>query len=96
MVTNTTKENVNLKINQQVQKDLVIAVNLKMEIEKEKQPLNIQNEEGPLPEEQSQCKKYTYKIKNRVLMQEHKDQTHKENKGQKCHMCGYFSHDRGI
>ena len=27
-------------------------------------------------------------------MQEHKDQTHKENKGQKCHMCGYFSHDK--
>ena len=31
MVANTTKENVNLKINLQVQKDLVIALKLKME-----------------------------------------------------------------
>ena len=47
-------------------------------------------EEGPLPKEESKCEKCNFASKNRVLLQEHKDKSHK---GFKCTRCEVVSID---
>ena len=45
---------------------------------------NKELEEGPVPEEERKCEKCNFSSKNRVLLQEHKDKSHK---GFKCTRC---------
>ena len=97
LVDITTTENVTIKVELQIQKDLVEAMKLKMEIYKEVQPVKrnvISNEEGPLPVGQSKCDKCSYQTTNRVLMEEHKEKTHKGHKVKVCRMCGFIANDK--
>ena len=93
LVGHTKIENINLKEEIQVQKDLVMALKLKLEdtnpssekVVKEtleeaivKEAEHVCNEEGPLPECDQKCDKCNYRNKNRVLLQAHKDKRHKK------------------
>ena len=100
-VGKTTIENTNLKIELQVQKDLVVALKLKLE-ERERSHNKEANtvsqeiiliegnkEEGPLSNKDSKCDKCPFVSKNRVLLEEHiRNKHHKELK---CLMCGSIS-----
>ena len=106
LVGHTKIENINLKVELQLQKDLVMALKIKLEdanlnlgeVMKEpseiviiKEAKNASNEEGPLPESEQKCDKCNYRNKNRVLLQAHKDKRHSEIMRQKCCMCGHIS-----
>ena len=81
LVEETVSVNSNLKSELQIQKDLVVALKLKIEDntpkEADKSVKIVEKEEGPLPEGQRQCGKCNFTSKNCVLMQTHKDTYHK-------------------
>ena len=72
MVEDITTENTNVKIDLQVQKDLVVALRLKLNEE----PSGHQETLGSLPDSQQQCDECKFVSKDRVLMQYHK-KTHR-------------------
>ena len=91
----------NLKENLQVEKDLVVALKLKIEDQKKEQecsdtpaPMNKNDndideilEEGPLPEGQRNCEHCNFMTSNRVLLSEHVKKRHGDTEN-KCLMCG--------
>ena len=86
----------NLKVNLQVEQDLVVALKLKYEKEQsdksDSQNRNVTKpgvednleKEGPLPKKEENCEKCNFKTRNRVLMSEQIDKFHG---GFKCLMC---------
>ena len=88
----STNEAESLKEQLQIQKDEVLAMKLKYksdsgrsEAKKPEAPKchKAEDEEGPLSENLSECKKCNFKTKNRVLMGEHQEKYH----GYRCLMC---------
>ena len=89
----STKEAESLKEQLQIQKYKVLAMKMKYESdsgmsmvkkpEAQKQH-KAEEEEGPLNDNMSQCKKCDFKTKNKVLMGEHQEKYHG---GYKCLMC---------
>ena len=92
VVEETVAENANMKEELQVQKDLVVALKLKIDDKAPKKAENyvriVENEEGPLPEGQRKCEKCKFSSTNRVLMKAHKDAYHKAIPKYSCRMCG--------
>ena len=96
LVEQTADEVTHLKVRLQVEKDLVVALKVKLEDKKqqskgkstsemEPEVVLINNKEGPLSKEDSCCDKCKYFTRNRVLMEEHKEKRHSDFK---CLMCG--------
>ena len=97
-IEKSASEITTLKVNLQVEKDMVVALRLKYEKQqpssKENQKENVTkskdedklDEEGPLSQKDKNCGKCNYKTRNRVFMAEHKEKFHSELK---CLMCSY-------
>ena len=92
VVEETVSENANMKAELQIQKDLVVALKLKIADktpkETDKTVTIVENEEGPLPEGQRKCEKCKFTSTNRVLMKAHHDAYHKAIPKYSCFMCG--------
>ena len=101
LVEDLTAENINLKINLQIQQDLATALKLSLEnttdktVKSKEIPEKETNEEGPLPEGERKCNKCNFTTKNRVLLEEHKE-SHKKIAVFKCDLCKFTTHNREV
>ena len=95
VVEELTTENTNLKEDLQVQKDLVVALKLKLEdtVSGPNQEQNI--EEGPLPDDKRKCNMCNYTSKNCVLLEKHK-KSHREQPDFKSDLCEYKNKKREL
>ena len=92
VVEETVSENANIKEELQVQKDLIMALKLKIGDKVPEKTVKyvkiVEDEEGPLPEGQRKCEKCKFTSTNRVLMKAHMEAYHKAIPKNSCRMCG--------